>query len=253
MTSKNEHIVFFDIETTGVDINEDRIIQIGLVKVDQDLNFVDAIEQKINPDGVKSRPEALEKHKIPDEELLQYPKFEEVVDQILDFMEDCDLGGHNIVKFDIPFFMKECERHNKYFTIEKRRLIDTKLLDNHYNFRTLGSIFREYCPDSDLGCEEHDALCDTQMCIEVYKAMLQKHQPEAAEIDEVVGNNRRIDVSGFFVLGDNGVVEMGKGKYAGKPIIMVDPSYFEWMMKQDFPKETINLASRCLAFLRRQI
>lgn len=249
MTSKNEFIVFFDLETTGIEIKEDRIIQIGMIKVDKDFNVVDAVEQKINPNGVKSRPEAFEKHHITDEELLTCPKFFEVADKILEFMNGCDIGGHNVVKFDIPFLMEEMNKCGRNFSIEKRRIFDTKIMDNHYNNRHLTDTYKDYCHDGDLDCDAHDAICDTQMCIEVYKAMLAKHQPTQDEIDEINGNNKRIDMAGFFVFDENMQVYMGKGKYAGKKFELVDPSYFSWMLKQDFPKETRDLAQRCLNFL----
>lgn len=252
MTSKNKYIVWFDIETTGIDPKTDRIIQIGMIKTDKKYNVIDAVEQKINPCGVKSKPEAFEQHQITDEELLSYPSFSEVADDIIEFMDGCDLGGHNCIKFDIPFLMEEMNKNEKDFSVEKRRIFDTKLMDNHYNFRKLANIYKEYCPDADLGCNAHDAICDTQMCIEVYKAMLEKHNPTVQEIDEINHNNSRIDMAGFFIFNENMKVCMGKGKYIGKLIEEVDRSYFEWMIKNDFPKETISLARRCLAYVSRQ-
>lgn len=249
MTSKNKYIVFFDTETTGVEVKQDRIIQLGMIKTDQNFNVVDAVEQKINPDGVKSRPEAFEKHHITDEELLNCPKFFEIADQILDFTKDCDLGGHNVIKFDIPFLMEEMNRCGRNFTIEKRRIIDTKVMDNQLNYRQLVDIYHQYCPTGGLDCDAHDAICDTQMCIEVYKAMIDQHHLTQQEIDEINKNNVRIDLAGFFVFDEDMQVCMGKGKYIGKKFEVVDPSYFSWMLKQDLPKETIDLAKRCLAYL----
>lgn len=250
MTSNNKNIVWLDIETTGLNPQKDRIIQIGMIKTDYDFNVIDAIEQKFNPQGVKSSEEALAKHKITDDELIYYPLFSEAADQILEFIKDCDLGGHNHIKFDIPFIMAEMTRCGRLFSIEKRRLIDTKLLYKHFNYKHLEDIYREYCPNDELECNAHDAICDTQMCMEVYKAMVQKHNPSKEEIDKVNGNLTRIDVAGFFVFNENMDVCMGKGKYYGMKFEDVDPLYFNWMICQDLPAETINLARRCLNFLQ---
>lgn len=245
MTTNNKYIAWVDIETTGLNPKNDRIIQIGMIKTDKNLNIIDAVEQKFNPQGVKSSPGALEKHHITDEELLVYPTFAEAADLILEFIKDCDLGGHNSIKFDIPFLMEEMSRAGKDFTIERRRLIDTKLLDSHFNQRHLADIYNEYCP-TNLDCNAHDAVCDAQMCMEVYKAMLAKHQPTQKEIDEVNGNLVRIDIAGFFIFDENMQICMGKGKYAGKLVEKIDPGYLTWMLRQDFPKDTKKVVSHCL-------
>lgn len=253
MTSNNANIVFFDLETTGLDMKTDRIIQIGMVKVNKEtMEVIDAIEQKVNPCGVKSSQEAIAKHKITDEELLAYPKFVEIADSVLEFLEGCDLAGHNCIHFDIPFLMEEMSKCGRAFTIEKRRIFDTKVMYNHYHQMHLEDIYKQLCPNADLDCESHDAICDTQMCIDIYKAMVKEHTPTEQELDEINGNNTRIDVSGFFVFNESMKVCMGKGKYAGKEIELVDPSYFSWMINQDFPQETINLARRCLNYLSKR-
>ena len=252
MTSCNKNIVWFDLETTGIDPKTDRIIQICMVKTDSELNMVRVAIDFVNPCGVKSSKDAFEKHGIKDEELLNCPTFEDISDGVLEFIKNCDLGGHNCVKFDIPFLMAEFERCGKIFTIEKRRVFDTKLMDAHYNQRTLSNIYKEYYPEGTLCDMAHDASADTKMCIDIYKAMLEKHNPTTDELDEINGNKTRIDVAGFFVFNEQMKVCMGKGKYMGKPIEEVDPSYFTWMMKTDLPKETLNLANRCLAYVSKQ-
>ena len=256
MTSDNEYTVWFDLETTGVDPKSDRIIQIGMIKTVREPNghmrIVDAREQKINPEGVKSRPEAFEKHRITDEELLMYPPFRDVADAILEFMEGCDIGGHNCVKFDIPLLMEEMSRCGREFSVEKRRIVDTRLMDMHYNPRTLESAYRQYCGDAEPGCNAHDAICDTEMCIKLYNAMIDAHTPSTEELDNINGNDVRIDMSGFFVFNENMHVCMGRGKYAGMRVEDVDPSYFTWMCGQDFPPETVGLAKRCYEYLSRR-
>lgn len=248
MKSRNKYIVFFDLETTGLEKDKDRIVQIGMRKVDYEGNSISTFDMKFNPCGVKSTPEALEKHGLTDEFLKTQPKFSDYADHILRYMDGCDLGGHNIIKFDIPFLMAEFERCGKSFTIEKRRIIDTRLLYLNFNTKVLLDMYREYCGEP--ACNPHDAMCDTFMCYGLYEALVEKHNITMDDIDEICGNNTRIDIEGFFVLNENMKVCMGKGKYKGKPVEEVDPSYFDWMCNNaGFTEETRDLAARCRKYI----
>lgn len=250
MKSKNQTIVFLDTETTGLDINLNRIIQIGMIKTDQG-EIIDTYEHKFNPEGVKSSPEALEKHGITDEELLLEPTFKERVDEILEFLKDSDLGGHNIVGYDLPLLMKEVERCGRKFSIEGRRIYDTYLMYNNYNKRTLDKMYEKYCGEIPEAIHLHSALSDTILSLDLYKAICKEHEPTVEELDEMNGNNTRVDVEGFFVLDENMKVRMGKGKYKGKLVEEVDWSYFDWMSKQDFLSETKQLALRCKNYVKQ--
>lgn len=210
MRSNNKHIVFFYLETTGLNKEIDRIIQIGMVKVDYNGKYINRIERRFNPCGVKSTPEALEKHHISDESLVFEPTFEECADMILEFLEGCDIGGHDCIKFDVPFLLAEFERCGRTFTIEKRRIIDTRRLYLHYHEKHLEDMYREYCPDGETYVA-HDALCDTNMTVCLFNAMCKEHNTTIEEIDEVCGNDTRIDIDGFFVLNKDFKVCMGKG------------------------------------------
>lgn len=252
MRSNNKHIVFFDLETTGLNKEIDRIIQIGMVKVDYNGKYINRIERKFNPCGVKSTQEALEKHHISDESLVFEPTFEECADMILEFLEGCDIGGHNCIKFDVPFLLAEFERCGRTFTIEKRRIIDTRRLYLHYHEKHLEDMYREYCPDGETYVA-HDALCDTNMTVCLFNAMCKEHNTTIEEIDEVCGNDTRIDIDGFFVLNKDFKVCMGKGKNVGMLVEEVDPSYFEWMIEKadHISMETKNLAARVLKYIEK--
>ena len=252
MTSNNKYIVWFDLETTGLDFKRDRIVQIGMIKTDLDGNIVGAVEQLVNPGGVKSTEEALRKHGITDEELVKYPEFPAIAGKVVEYLEGCDLGGHNCARFDIPFLMAEIERSGLDFTIERRRIIDTAIMDKHYNKRKLEDVYKDYCPDGTVFKMAHNALYDTKMCIDIYTAMVDRYKPTREEIDEINCNKSRIDAAGFFVFNSDMQVCMGRGKYMGKRVEEVDPTYFQWMMKSDFPKETVNLANRCLGYVLKQ-
>lgn len=251
MKSNNKHIVFFDLETTGLDKEKDRIVQIGMRKMDYEGNAISTFDMKFNPCGVQSTPEALEKHGLTDEFLKTQPTFAEYADHIIRYMDGCDLGGHNCIKFDIPFLMMEFERCGKLFTIEKRRIIDTRLLYMQFNAKVLLDMYREYCGEP--ACNPHDAMCDTFMCCGLYDALVEKHGITMDDIDDICGNNTRIDIDGFFVLNEEGKVCMGKGKYKNLPIEKVDPSYFDWMFNnKGIPEETRNLAARCYKYIMRR-
>lgn len=249
MTSNNKNIVWFDLETTGLDRNTDKIIQIGMIKTDQDGNVIDAVESKIDPCGVKSSAEAFAKHQITDAELVGCPTFADVADKIIAFTDGCDLGGHNVIKFDLPFLMSEFARCGKSFTIENRAVYDTKVMYQHYNQMHLKEIHTAYCPDSDLDCNAHDAICDTKMTLEVFVAMKKKHNIAKGELDSVNGNTTRIDIDGFFLYNSNQEIIVGKGKYKGKKIEDVDPNFFQWLSRSDVLPETRALAVRCYNYL----
>ena len=252
MKSNNKHIVWLDIDTTGLDRNNDRIIQIGLIKTDQDGNVIDAVESKINPCGVKSSAEAFAKHQIKDEELLTSPTFADVADKIIEFTEGCDLGGHNVIKFDIPFLMCEFKKCGKMFSIENRAIYDTKVMYNNYNQMHLKEMHNQYCPDSELENNAHDAIFDAKMTLELFVAMKRKHNIGKDEIDAVNGNDKRIDMEGFFICNENNEVVVGKGKYKGKKIEDVDPSFFQWLSHSDVLPETQALAVRCYNYLMKK-
>ena len=251
MKTNNKYIVFLDLETTGLDKNTDRIIQIGMIKTDTDGNAVEAVESKINPQGVKSSPEAFSKHQISDAELLNCPTFEMVADKIIAFCDGCDIAGHNVIKFDIPFLMCEFKRCGKTFTIEKRAIFDTKVMYQHYNMMHLKDIHKQYCPNSVLDCNAHDAICDTKMTMEIFFSMKEKHNPTKDDLDKINGNDTRIDMDGFFIHNENNEVLVGKGKYKGMKIEDVDPSYFQWLANGDVLPETKTLAARCYNYIMK--
>jgi len=250
--SNNKYIVWFDLETTGLDRNNDRIIQIGMIKTDQDGNVIDAVESNINPCGVKSSADAFAKHQIKDEDLLSCPTFADVADKIIEFTDGCDIGGHNVIKFDLPFLMCEFKKCGKMFSIEKRAIYDTKVMYHHYNQMHLKDIHNLYCPDSELDCNAHDAICDTKMTLEVFSAMKRKYGIGKSELDSVNGNDTRIDMDGYFLCNENGEIIVGRGKNKGKKVDDVDPSFFLWLSHSDVLPETQALAARCYNYLMKK-
>lgn len=248
MLTKNEKIAWFDIETTGLDFDTDKIISIAIVTTDQKGNVINYFESKIDPCGVKSTKDAFEKHGITDEELVGMPKFKDVAPMIVAFMEGCDIGCHNGIKFDIPFLMREMDNAGVYFGVEKRRIIDTLSVYRVVHRKTLGDIYKEYYgsePD-----QLHDAYCDVSTTIDIYKAMLDKDSLTNEVVDSACRNAVRIDMDGLFVFNPKMEIEIGKGKHRGKLVKDVDADYLLWVaQKSNMSMETRNLAMRCYKYL----
>lgn len=245
---RNKAIAWFDLETTGLDFDTDRIVSLAIVKTTQNGEYIDGIETKINPCGVKSSPEALSKHGITDEELLTAPKFSDIAKIVFDYMRDCDLGGHNIILFDIPFLQREFQRCGIAFTVEKRRLVDTRKLYWEYNRRELHTMYVQYCGETDA--KHHDAKNDVEMSIGLYNAIRKKHEVTESDVDRICENRKRIDMQGFFVLDENMNVRLGRGKYSGMDVKEVDPGYFSWLAKNgSVTLETRELAGRCYNYV----
>ena len=249
MNSKNELIAWFDLETTGVYFDEDRIISMSIVKTDQKGNVLGSWSSKFNPEGVKIKPDAFKAHGITDEELLGCPYFKDKAKEIADFMEGCDIGGHNVIKFDVPLLIKEMDMAGVYFSVEKRRIVDTLSIYRALHASTLHSIYKEYYK-TEPTYPAHDALGDTFTSIDIYKAMSNVHQITKEDIDKYCFNQFRIDMTGLFVFGTDGKIEFGKGKHKGTPVENADINYLRWVFEDsDFPMETKSIANRCYKYL----
>lgn len=249
MYSKNERIAFFDIETTGLEFDEDRIISMSIVITDQAGNHINTWSSRFNPEGVAIKPEAFEKHGITDAELLGCPLFRDKAEEIARFVEGCDIGGHNVTKFDIPMLITEMGRAGVYFSVEKRRIVDTLTIYRSQHASSLTTIYREYYK-TDPKYAMHDSYGDTCAAIDIYKAMVRVYKLDRAEIDKICSNGKRIDMRGLFVFDDDGDIRIGKGRYKGQRVEDIDVTYLKWVFEDsDFPAETKSLAIRCYQYL----
>lgn len=246
-------ICFFDLETTGINISTDRIVEISITKI-----FPDGKEEektrKLNP----TIPIPLESslvHGIYDEDVKDEPTFKEVAKSLYDFMKDCDLGGFNSNRFDVPLLLEEFYRVDIELDISKINLVDVQNIFHKMEQRTLVAAYKFYC-DKDL-TNAHSASADTNATYEVMKAMLDKYEnteftDKEGEISKPVVNdmdalgefskrNNNADLMGRFVYNKDNIAEFNFGKHKGKPVEQVlteEPSYYAWMMKGDFPTQT---------------
>ncbi|SFD86758.1 3'-5' exonuclease [Thermophagus xiamenensis] len=230
-------IVFFDLETTGINIAKDRIVEISLLKVN-----VDGSEQsktyRINPE-MPIPKKSSEIHGIYDEDVADAPTFKEVARQLANFMEGCDIAGYNSNKFDIPLLAEEFIRAGVDFDMTKRKFIDVQTIFHKMEKRTLEAAYKFYC-DKTLK-DAHSAEADTRATYEVLKAQLDRYKELKNDVEwlsKFSSHNRNADFVGRIIFDENGDEVFNFGKYKGQKVTEVlkkDPGYYSWMMNGDFP------------------
>ena len=252
-------IVFFDLETTGVQVGKDRIVQICLHKVNPDGSeeTMTRLVRPADPEGhtLPIPPETTAIHGISDAMVANEPSFAQQAQEIADFIGDADLAGYNSNKFDVPMLVEEFLRAGHDFSLRGRRLVDVQNIFHKMEQRTLVAAYRFYC-GKELE-DAHSADADTLATYEVLKAQLDRY--EGAEFKDrngivtkpVVNDIEALsrfscaspwaDLVGHIGLDAKARPIFNFGKYKGKLVTEVferEPSYFDWMMKADFPLST---------------
>jgi len=249
----NKPIAFFDLETTGVNISTDRIIEICIVRVSPPDEKVEVKTFRVNP-GMPIPDQSSAIHGIYDKDVADKPLFSEIAQQVNQFMKDCDLGGFNSIRFDIPLLIEEFFRAGIEFDITKRKLVDSQRIFHLMEPRTLGAAYKFYC-NKDLE-NAHSAEADTLATYEILKAQVARYADKQVKDAEgkisvpikndmavlhefSVGN--MVDLAGRMILSDKGEELFNFGKYKGmkvKDTLLKDPMYYDWIMKGDFPQDT---------------
>lgn len=239
-------IVFFDLETTGINIAKDRIVEIAILKVD--VNGVEEIRtHRVNP-TIPIPIQASEIHGIYDEDVKDSPTFKEVAKDIAKFMEGCDIGGYNSNKFDVPLLAEEFLRADVDIDMSKRHLVDVQNIFHKMEKRTLEAAYKFYC-DKDL-TDAHSAEADTIATYEVLKAQIQRYDELENDIkflSEFSSFGRNVDFAGRIVYNENDEEVFNFGKYKNVKVVDVldkDPGYYGWMMNGDFPLYTKNVLTK---------
>jgi len=233
-------VVFFDLETTGVDPAKDRIVEISLVKVlpngDEEIKT-----RRVNP-GMHIPEQASAIHGIYDDDVKDEPRFEQLAKSLASYIEGCDLAGYNSNKFDIPVLVEEFLRAAVDIDLKKRKFIDVQNIFHKKEQRTLVAAYKFYC-DKDLE-QAHSAEADTLATYEVLKAQLDRYPDLQNDMDFLAAyteQNACADYAGRILYDKDGVEVFGFGKHKGKPVAVVfrdEPSYYSWMMEGDFPQYT---------------
>ena len=233
-------IVFFDLETTGVDTAHDRIVEISMIKIMPDGERI-VKTRKLNPE--MHIPEAATAvHGITDEDVKDCPRFAQVAKSLAQFVQGCDFGGFNSNRFDMPVLVEEFLRAGVDVDFKRRRFIDVQNIFHKMEQRTLVAAYKFYC-DKDL-TDAHSAEADTLATYEVLKAQLDRYPELENDIDALADFSSRgetADYAGRIVYDDKGSEVFGFGKYKGRrveDIFEQDPSYYTWMMNGDFPLYT---------------
>lgn len=233
-------IIFFDLETTGINIAKDRIIEIAILKVNTDKS-TESKHYLINP-TIPIPKESSAIHGIFDKDVADKPTFKAVAKDLSRFLQGCDFAGYNSNKFDVPLLVEEFLRADVEFNIKNRKFIDVQTIFHKMEQRTLGAAYKFYC-SKDL-VNAHSALADVQATLEVFAAQLERYSDLKNDIDflhDFSSKTPNVDFAGRFVYNDKGEEVFNFGKHKGKTVAQLlkeEPSYYSWMMEGDFPLYT---------------
>jgi len=232
-------LAIIDLETTGVNLGTDRIIEIAIVKVLPDGKRM--VKRKlINPEVPISQG-STDIHGITNEMVKDAPTFRQVANELKQFLDNCDLAGYNSNRFDIPMLVEEFLRIGMDFDGKGRKLLDVQKIFHMMEQRTLSAAYRFYCNKELEGA--HGAEADASATWEVLVAQVVKYPQLGTNIEAIlkfIGEEQVVDFARRFVL-ENGVEVFNFGKYKGKAVAEVlraEPQYYDWMMKGDFPLHT---------------
>lgn len=240
-------LVFFDLETTGTNINTDRIVEICYLKVYPNGNE-ESKTMRINPE--MHIPEASSAiHGIYDADVANCPTFKEVAKDIARDLEGADIAGFNSNRFDVPVLVEEFLRAGIDIDLTRRKFIDVQVIYHKLEQRTLSAAYKFYC-GKNLE-DAHTAEADTRATYEVLKAQLDRY-PDVLENDinflsEYSSYNKNVDFAGRIVYDDKGVEVFNFGKYKGMPVAEVlqrDPGYYGWVLNGDFTLNTKNVLTK---------
>ena len=237
-------IVFFDLETTGVQIAKDRIVEISILKVFPDKNK-ESKTWLVNP-TIPIPEEITAIHGISDEKVAKEPTFKELASEIAELIHNCDLGGYNSNKFDIPLLAEEFLRSEVDFDMKNRKAIDVQNIFHKMEKRTLVAAYKFYC-DKDL-TDAHSAEADTTATYEVLLSQLDKYDELENDVNLLADfsqiGGEFADMAGFVRYNEDGEEVLSFGKYKGvtlKQIWNENPGYFSWINQADFPLYTKNV------------
>lgn len=233
-------IVFLDLETTGINISSDRIVEISLLKISPN-GMEQWMTTLVNP-GIRIPPKVTDIHGISDEDVKDAPSFREIARNLASFLEGCDLAGFNSIKFDIPVLAEEFLRTDTDFNFRKCRYVDVQVIFHKKEQRTLSAAYQFYCKKELENA--HSAKSDTAATYEVLKAQLDKYPDldnDIEKLSEFSAYNNNVDFAGRIILDEKGTEIFNFGRYKGESVEAVfakDPNYYAWMMNGDFPLYT---------------
>ncbi|MEA4868700.1 MAG: 3'-5' exonuclease [Bacteroidia bacterium] len=234
-------LLFFDIESTGLNVASDRIVEISALKLmpngDQEIKT-----RRLNP-TIPISPEAQKIHGISNEDVADCPTFKEVAKSLANWMSGCDFAGYNAIKFDIPLLAEEMLRAGVQFDFRKRKVVDVQNIFHKMEQRTLSAAYKFYC-SKELE-NAHSAEADTVATFEILEAQLDRYsdvlENDVKFLAEFSTKSKLLDYAGRIALDNNDEPIINFGKYKGKKVTEVltrDPGYYAWIMNGDFTLDT---------------
>lgn len=266
----NRNLIFFDIESTGLNVIRDRIIQLAMIRYHKDGSPPLEKCYLINP-GIPISEEAMAIHGITPKDVANKPLFHQLAKEIFDFIGDADLAGYNSNRFDIPVLMEEFARAGFDFDIDKRRTIDVQRIFYKMEPRTLAAAYQFYCQKQIENA--HDAMEDVKATIEVLDGQLRKYEgkdfiPEEGEIipapirndvealSAFTNDQKLLDATQRLKFDHTGTVIFNFGKYMGRPaaeILYNDQQYYNWMLNKDFSHQVKKIIKRLVSDYKKSL
>jgi DNA polymerase-3 subunit epsilon len=232
-------LAIIDLETTGINLGTDRIVEIAIVKIMSDDKKI--VKRKlINPE-MPIPPASTAIHGITDEMVKDAPTFKQVANELKQFLDSCDLAGYNSNRFDIPMLAEEFLRIGMEFESKTRKLLDVQKIFHMMEQRTLTAAYRFYCGKEHEGA--HGAEADASATWEVLVAQVEKYPQLGSNLETIlkcIGEEQVVDFARRFIM-ENGIEIFNFGKHKGRAvaeILKAEPQYYDWMMKGDFPLHT---------------
>lgn len=239
MLQLKKPLAFIDLETTGVNLGTDRIVELAIVKILTD--GTKSVKRKLINPGMPIPKQASDIHGITDEMVKDAPSFKQIAQEIKQMLDGCDFAGYNSNRFDIPLLMEEFLRAQVDFDMKNRKLLDVQNIFHKMEPRTLGAAYKFYCSKTLDGA--HSAEVDASATYEILEAQIERYPELGTNIDsilKVIGEDQIVDFARRFIM-ENGVEVFNFGKFKGRPVADVlksEPQYYDWMMKGDFPQHT---------------
>jgi len=233
-------LAFFDLETTGLNIATDRIVEISIVKIMP--NGDKEIKTKLINPTIPIPQEVSLVHGITNEDVKDKATFKEVAHELYQFIDGCDLAGYNSNRFDVPLLAEEFLRAEIDFDVSKRNLIDVQNIFHKMEKRTLSAAYKFYCGKELI--DAHSAEADTTATFEILDAQVAKYdelKADAKFLGEFSQMTKNVDLLGRIVYNKDGVEVFNFGKHKGKAVVEIlekEPGYYAWMMNGDFPLYT---------------
>ncbi len=233
-------IVFFDLETTGVNVASDRIVELSILKLHPD-GKKEIKTRRVNP-TIPIPEESALVHGIRDEDVAEEPTFKAIAKSLAAFIGNSDLAGFNSNKFDVPLLVEEFLRADVDFDLTNRKLVDVQNIFHMMEQRTLVAAYRFYCDKELIGA--HGAEADNLATYEVLEAQIEKYpelQNDVNFLSDFSKRGNNADLMGRIVFDENNTEVFNFGKHKGRSVEEVlknEPSYYDWMMRGDFPLYT---------------